>query len=85
MKVHRLIFINRVTDGRQLAAIEDTVAMAAAVHEMQAASDAVSCLEAGKPFLFDETLAGVRIHGRLTPAHAISRQGMERRRQEGKL
>jgi hypothetical protein len=84
VRVHRLIFIERVSDRRQLAAIEDTVPIDAATYGLPSVDDAEASLQGGETFKFDETLAGVRIHGRLTPAHAINRQGMDRRKLEGK-
>ncbi|HVS73110.1 MAG TPA: hypothetical protein VHQ47_17780 [Phycisphaerae bacterium] len=82
MKVHRLIIIEDILTGRQVGACEDVVYLQNLIGEISA--DNVEILRAANDVRYDAGVAGLRIHGRLTPAHAANRQALLARKQEAR-
>jgi hypothetical protein len=82
LKVYRIISIEHADTGRHIAT-RDGLCLAKEALEGLPDGDAIMVkLMRGEPHKFDQRFAGMRIHGRITPAHAINRQGMERRKRE---
>jgi hypothetical protein len=83
MKIHRLVIIERVRDGKHIAAVEDTTGTADALQGLDDSDlNITTRLIDGDIVRLETISAGIRTRITLTPSHAINRQGLLRRKKE---
>jgi hypothetical protein len=77
MKIHRLVILEHAITGKVISSTTDVVSHNEALYGYDDQLDMMALLKSGTPYNFSQVIAGVRIHGRLVPAHARNRQAIQ--------